>query len=83
MEENLSCEPRTLSHLINKNVLPPWEKMFLYALSRYIKVGSCFKAFIVRHTIVQLEFNLDVCFVNYFLKFQIVCTYGVAEPSNL
>ena len=34
-------------------------------LSKYIYVGSCFEEFIIKNTMVQSKFNLDIYFVNY------------------
>jgi hypothetical protein len=34
-------------------------------LSKYIHVWSCFEAFIIINTMVQLEFNLDTRFNSY------------------
>jgi hypothetical protein len=54
-------------------------------LSKYIYMGSCFKAFIIRNTMVQSEFNLEIRFSSYvFLRFyrtqingmeKIICNY--------
>jgi hypothetical protein len=39
--------------------------MFAKKLSKYIHVGSCFEEFIVRNTMVQLDFNYDIWFRCY------------------
>jgi len=44
--------------------------LFNKILSKYIYVGFCFKKIIIRNTMAQSKFNLDVYFVNYrFFKF--------------
>ena len=54
-----------------QNILFLYNKYLLFKiLSKYIHVGSCFEGFIIRNTMVQSKFNLNVYFVNYrFFKF--------------